>query len=641
MLINGEMQRDRKRRVAAFRIPALWLLWLAPYLAVAQGPPETNPPAKVFYTHTRTTPQGRVPDATIAGSSATPLPNKELFLWKDFYLRAYRDGQTNLVQVIAQAPQCTVDYKSGREFVSDPGPLRIFTPDSNLWVQGVGFFCSETNEILIISNQVETRVAESMLRSSLLPGPTGAATERAGMVLHIHSEHAQFNYKSNIVDYAGNVVASDPLMEMHSPFLTIQFSNGQSVQSILAWNGVMITLTNKGTATGQTASYFATNGTELLKLNGDAEWHNGQQEAKASTFTYDPDRHFLIADEQVRVRWPNPVTNLSAPVTFRELWADHSTLQMSTNGEEVDAMTSEGNVILVNQTDQSRANADKATYDRTNDLFELTGEADWRKDKMEVLGDKLSVTSFSSNPVSHAQGNAQLKIQFGQSTNRWLYINADDSVHQTLNAQTNLATFRGNVHARVLQDGQLQDSLTSQVLLVYLDSSNKVETAVARGNVRAETAADAQGVKKTISCGALTAHFSPLTTQLRSVMAEENVVMELSGSSPAAPDDKLTAAIVTAYFSPVTNQVENAVASGDVVFDQTKGAQKIHATGARAVYDLAPVEQFVLTGRPFAQKDKIQITRAERLIWDMKSGGLNAFGPYHIVSSRNTNPPAP
>ena len=192
-----------------------------------------------------------------------------------------------------------------------------------------------------------------------------------------------------------------------------------------------------------------------------------------------------------------------------------------------------------------------------------------------------------------------------------------------------------------MQDGQLQDDLTSQILLVYLDASNKVETVVARGDVRAETAADAKGVKKTITCGVLTARVSPLTSLVRTVLAEEDVVMELTGSSPAAMDNRITAPIVTAYFSSVTNQIENAVASGGVVFDQSKDGHKIHATGSRAVYDLAPVEEFVLSGEPFAQKDKVQITHADRITWNVQSGGLSASGLYHIVSVTNPTPPAP
>ena len=223
------------------------------------------------------------------------------FFGRILILKGFRDGQTNLVQLISQAPECILDYRNDRQFAGDPGPIQIFTPTTNLFVQGVGFFCAETNEVLIISNQVETRVAESLLRSGVFSGQKPGAMAGAGTFLLINSDHGRFDYRSNLVDYAGNVRVTDPQLEMRSPFLSIQFSNTQTVQSILAWDGVTINLTNKGTATpGTTASYFVTNGTELLTLAGDAQWHNGPQEASAAKFTYDPDRHFLTADDQAR-----------------------------------------------------------------------------------------------------------------------------------------------------------------------------------------------------------------------------------------------------------------------------------------------------------------------------------------------------
>jgi lipopolysaccharide export system protein LptA len=638
MRIPHQLPRARRRNLFSFLLFPLVLLALSPGLARAQGPPGSNAPARVFYAHYRNTPQGKIIDALFNGSQANPLPGG-LVLVKDFELRGVRDGQTNQVQVLAQAPECIVDYRPNQEMAENAGPIHIFTPTTNLFVQGTGFFYAESNQMLFLSNQVQTRVVKSLLRSGVFPAPKTGAADDAGQILRIFSDRGQLVYRSNLVNYAGSVRVADPQFQMLSPFLSVHFTTNWTVESILAWQDVTITLTNKGTATGATASYFNTNGAELLELEGGAHWLNGPEEAKAARFTYDPNRHFLIADNQVWVLWPNPATNPSAPATFRQLWADHATLQMSTNGATADAMTSEGNVIILNQADHSRALADQAVYNRTNDLIELRGHSVWRNDRMKVQGDLLSMASASTNPIFHAQGNARFKLQvLGQSTNRWIDITSDDILHQSLDAQTNLATFRGHVHARLLKDDQLQDSLTSQLLLVYLDSSNQVETAVARGDVRAETAADAKGVRKTIACGVLTARRSPLTGLWRSVMAEEDVQIQLAGSGPAAENDNLTAAIVTAYFSSVTNVIENAVAVGNVVFDQNSAGQNIHATGDRAVYDLAPAERIVLTGHPVGRKDKFLISNADRLVWDVKSGGLNASGLYHIIPDHNLNP---
>ena len=274
---------------------------------------------------------------------------------------------------------------------------------------------------------------------------------------------------------------------------------------------------------------------------------------------------------------------------------------------------------------------------------------------MEVRGDTLSMSS--SNRIYHAQGNARLKLRVSGvagapagSTNQWLLVSAADLVFQPVNAQTNLVTFRGDVRARLLDGEQLQAALSAKVLLVWLSSgsqglSNQVVLVVAREDVRAQTAPDAAGVTKTISCGVLTAHRSAATGLWQSIVAEGDAVLESFGSGSAAVSNRLAAATVTAHFSAITNQLENAVAEGAVVFAQTAPGKSLHATGDRAVYVTGPEEQVELTGHPWAQTDRLTILQADRLNYDLKSGAVDASGQYHLVFPKgiaaNRAPPAP
>src|ERR1019366_5120346 len=167
------------------------------------------------------------------------------------------------------------------------------------------------------------------------------------------------------------------------------------------------------------------------------------------------------------------------------------------------------------------------------------------------------------------------------------------------------------------------DTLTADVLLVYQLAgsqafSNQVVLVVARGDVRAERAPDAAGVTKTIACGLLTAHRSPATGFWQTIVAEEDAVLESFGSGSAAVSNRVTAATVTAHYSAVTNQLENAVAEGAVAFAQTAPGKHIHATGGRAVYAVAPVEQVELTGHPWAQTDRQTVLDADRLNYGVK-----------------------
>ena len=89
----------------------------------------------------------------------------------------------------------------------------------------------------------------------------------------------------------------DPQYQLDAPLLSIQFASNQTVETMFARPGVTLTLPGKGAATGATAHYFATNENALLELAGDADapahWQNGEQEARAAKFTYDPNRHLL------------------------------------------------------------------------------------------------------------------------------------------------------------------------------------------------------------------------------------------------------------------------------------------------------------------------------------------------------------
>ena len=79
----------------------------------------------------------KVLEALITGRDSTNLPGG-LVLAKSFELRAFRDGkQTNIV-FTAQAPECKIDVS--KQSAGDSGPIQLFTPTTNLFVSGTGFF---------------------------------------------------------------------------------------------------------------------------------------------------------------------------------------------------------------------------------------------------------------------------------------------------------------------------------------------------------------------------------------------------------------------------------------------------------------------------------------------------------------------
>jgi lipopolysaccharide export system protein LptA len=611
--------------------------------AVAQVPQGTQLRQHPSWTSYRDTAQGKKLDFVITGSSASDIDARHVLV-NQFELKSFHNGDPKQVQIIAQAPQCVVDV-SQNVTASDKGPLQIFTPTTNLFVQGVGFLFTQSNHFLIISNQAETRVVKSLLKSSMLAAPRTNVAADAGQVLKIFAENGRFDLDSNVVDYAGNVHMIDPQLDMTSDLLTIQLTTNGAVQSILARQNVVLTTTNNGRATGTTGYYHVTNGSEMMQLTTDATWRNGDEEARANEFTYDSTRHLLTGIGHVRVQWPNAEPNPPGRATkpagllagtngFRELFADFATLQFPPTNGPVESMSARGNVIIVNQADQSRATADQAVYEKATDRVELTGNPVWWNDDMEVKAQTLSAEL--GGKTYHARTNARFKMRTGggaahqtaaapgHSANQWLFISSDDMEYRT-----NQARFSGNVKTRLVENDLLRDTLNCDLLTVNL-TNNQVESAFACDNVHGETAPDASGLIKTITCERLNAWRSIQTGLMKTIVAHTNVVIEEKGTSPGAPFNKLTADTVTAQFSAVTNQIEQAVAGPNVILDQLKGGHKIHATGRRAVYAAGINDQVTLTGTPVAWRDNYMITGSDPLIWWPKSNSFQAFGLYKM-----------
>ena len=605
--------------VAAF---CLTLLVFLPLLA--QLPPEAHLAKHSPILRYRVTPTGPVLETILAGDDWTPVTQQEVLV-TPFEMISFRGGLTNL---IAQAPECHLDLSSNTAW--DAGAVKFFTPTTNVFVKGEGFFFTQSNQMLFVSNKVETRVQRALLKTPLLGGQRTNAPTAADQTILITSRRCQFDYGSNIARYDGNVHMMDSQMDMTSDFLFIQLNTNGAISNIVARQNVVITTTNKGRATGESARYFLEGTNEVMVLTGDAAWHNGDQEAKAEQFTYDSTLHILRATNHVRVRWPNAVETPAQRLAgeppridatgLRVLFADDATMQMPPTNGPVESMIADGNVIIVNQADQSRSTGDHAVYSRAEDQFELTGAPVWWNDRVKVHGDSL--IAEVTNQLYHARGHA--RFETAPASNQWLIISSTN-----IDYHTNLVVFHDGVQVRLQENGALRDSLDCDVLNVEM-VSNEVATAIARGNVRGETAPDRAGNVKTISCEVLIAHRSPTTLLMKDLEASNHVVITQFGETTNAPRDKLTAEFVTAYFFAGTNQVEKAVALHDVVLEQTKPSQSIHATAAQADYTAAN-DQVKLTGAPLAVTDKYVITDADYLIWQPKTNRFRAVGWYKIV----------
>jgi lipopolysaccharide export system protein LptA len=636
-------------------VPVLLLLaWVCAVLGVFGAPGDhlNNNASFIDY-------QGGFPVRVVRASNWFQMTEHE-FVGTNFYMTVYRaktNGEihnlSNQVELFAQAPVC--HYDNVNKDAWDAGHIILFTPTTNVFVQGDGFFFTQSNEFLSISNRVETRILKSVLKTPLLSGGASNASPAAPQIMKIFSDAGQFDYQSNRVDFENHVHLIDPQMDVTSVLLTVHFNTNGALESALAQRDVVMTTTNKGQATGERGFYYVTNASEMMELTGDGTWQNGDEEAQADYFLYDSNLHFLVGSNPVRVRWPNPApgTNHPAPGAppvagtngFRRLSADFATLQMPATNGPVETMTALGNVIITNEADHSRSTSEHAVYSRAGDSFELTGNPVWYNDKMEVKGQLLRAEL--TNQIYHARHEAQFKLNLtpatdtnaapspARSTNRWLVITSDD-----LDYRTNLATFHDHVIGRLLENDSLRDTLECDLLVITLESNHVVQ-AVASGHVHGRSEADTAGIIKTISCATLTAHCWPATNLLKDLLAETNVVLADFGAGAKSATNQLTATTVTAQFSAVTNHLESAVAESNVVLDQWKAAQFMHATGERAVYTAAN-DHATITGTPCARTQSYIITDSDFLVLEPKTNRFQAFGHYTItpVKPKTNQPPS-
>jgi len=593
------------------------------FTAQAQAPSNLEIKAHPQIPLYRDTPTGQVIDAMITFTSAGSAgPGRPEMRMHDFDMRTFKNGDTNLVQLHALAPECLMNLNT--KISSDSGPIQIFTPTTNVYVQGRGFYSDQSQHFLILSNDVETRIVKSLLKAPMFGGAN--SNNNSGQTVRVLADYCRFDSLSNIIDYIGHVRVFDPQGDSQSRAMTVYLTTNNAIRSITEHDDVAIDLTNRGAATAESAFYIVTNGAERVRLTGHAVWRNGAEEAKAGEFDYDSLARTLHAKNDVRVHWPNPPGSLT---NFAELSSDIAMLKWPPTNGPIEKMTADGRVLLYNHSDQSHATGDHALYDRTNDLFQLTGQPQWWNDQTHVQGDVLSMGL--TNKIYRARGSAELTTREAASTNRTLHIRCDH-----LEYQTNLAEFHDRVVAQNFQNGALQETLSSRLLTTIM-VSNKIQSAIAQGDVHGETVPDASGVTKTLACETLTAWRSIITGLTEKIVGQTNAVIKEFGGAVKPVDATLNADTVTVLFSPATNRVDQSIADGRVIIDERKGAQPIHATADHAVYLAGTNGQVTLTGQPFAENGKYFVTNAASLVWQPQSNRFAAFGFFQIIPLSTNN----
>jgi lipopolysaccharide export system protein LptA len=286
--------------------------------------------------------------AIFTGQNAKQLTGSQILL-SGFEMKTFRNGDTNNVELIVQAPECLMDRNAS--IASSPGRLRAYTGNTNLFIEGEGFFCRQTNALLIISNNVETTIRKDLLKSKssdkTSPQTASAFSDSTNQVLKIFANHFQFLYDSNLVTYTGNVRVEDSQMDLTCDVLTIQLTTNKAIQQITADNHVVIVnKKDKSRATGERAIYVVNTNQEFMELTGNPTWGDGQHEGKAGLFVFDRRNNIFRAEKNAVFKLPSDkigqpeLLNLNVPASTNvqdgklvEISADLITFKLpQTNG---------------------------------------------------------------------------------------------------------------------------------------------------------------------------------------------------------------------------------------------------------------------------------------------------------------------
>ena len=365
-------------------------------------------------------------------------------------------------ELAAEAPECI--YNPSQRTVNSAGPLHVETADGKFSIDGEGFLYRQTNSTLVVSNRVHTILHPELLQSQAAPTRTNTPAEAAPGI-DIYSDRFDYAELSGLGIYQGNVRVTGTNLTSTSERLTIVMPKveGQAaerrLQSLTAEEDVIIDYEHIH-ATGKRALYSADTG--LMQLTGPPmpTWRIEEKEGSGDELVYDRTNHVFNASGHARLKMPaqnmgasgflarpeaapaasTPPTNQFVDVQCdnyvlrTNLAVFHNQVHVSerlgdqlqgemncrlmtltfTGTNEFQKMVAEQQVVITREDKQFKA--ERAEYNGTNDLLDLTGNPGWRAGPRNGKGDWLRVNL--AHEEMFVRGNAFMEMpatELGQS----------------------------------------------------------------------------------------------------------------------------------------------------------------------------------------------------------------------------------
>jgi lipopolysaccharide export system protein LptA len=539
-----------------------------------------------------------------------------------------RKGDTNLTML---GTNCVYDLK--QQTAASPDRLRLLTGDGRLSLDGRNWFWWQTNYDLVISNDVVTLVQQ---RDTPVP-------------LRITSDFCFLKYQSNLVTYTGHVRALDARLDLTCQTLTIQRGTNGANQTILADRDVvLVNRQGGGRATGGRAVFTETSDGRVAELLDSPQWSDGARSGSADRFVFDQTRHTLLALGWAQLRLPRRAPaeggllslggTAPAPAdtnAFVEVAAERLTLQFPATNGPVQSVLAETNVVIRDTRDGSVARSQRAVY-ADNGSVELTGEPEWTGFGARLTAGRLA---FQNAPQTlDARPDARLRLPVATLRQPLAGRGAltNDHVEITspfLTYRDGWLRFGDRVHADYFERNERAGKLDCATLAVKY--TNHLEALRAAGGVAAETfparRADGVAVARTLHCAALNAGFDA-AGHLTTLSLDDGVTAAQTETATNRPlvTKQVRCDRLDARFG-ASNRLETATAGPNVTLTRlgasNRGASnRVETVTAERVVFTGPNQCFTFTGQPTVTAPEGRIVNADRLIYNLATGGYTVTG---------------
>ena len=360
-------------------------------------------------------------------------------------------------ELTAAAPQCFYDQR--QRTVSSSGPLHVETADGGFSIEGEGFLWRQTNSTLLVSNRVHTILHPELVGPQTATARTNTPAEAAPGI-DIFSDQFEYAELSGIGVYQGNVRVAGTNLSSTSGRMTIVMPVAERrLQSLTATQNVVIDYETIH-ATGEQAYYSADTG--LIQMSGQPQptWRIEEKSGSGDELVFDRTNRVFNASGHARLKMPaqnmgassflaRPETASAAspPPTnqFVDIQCDNYVLRTNlavfgdqvhvserlgdelqgemscrlmtltfTGTNEFQKMVAEHQVVITREDKQF--DAERAEYNGTNNLLDLTGNPGWRAGPRKGKGDWVRVNLAREDMF--VRGHAFMEVpanELGQS----------------------------------------------------------------------------------------------------------------------------------------------------------------------------------------------------------------------------------